>query len=125
MAGVPLMCRWAHQSLNGGSYSSSACQALDGPASGSDADAGMWGERGYGGGSTHCVTQKYCLASMAAWLSSTGISYFSLLPHVFSVHLSTVNISPCPGIAPQSLSSNSQLLHLLGDLCPCLGYMWL
>ena len=32
--GVPL-CRWAHQSLNGGSYSSSACQALDGPASGS------------------------------------------------------------------------------------------
>ena len=32
-----------------------------------------------------------------------------------------VNSSPCPRIAPQSLRSNSQLLHLLGDLYPCLG----
>ena len=64
------------------------------------------------------MTQQYCLAS---WLSSTGIFHHSLLPHVPSVCLSAVNSSPCPGIAPQSLSSSSQLLHLLGDLCPCPG----
>ena len=32
-----------------------------------------------------------------------------------------VNSSPHPGVAPQSLNSSSQLLHLLGDLCPCPG----
>ena len=32
---------------------------------------------------------------------------------------------PSPGIAPQSLNSRSQLLCLPGDLCPCLGYVWL
>ena len=49
---------------------------------------------------------------MAAWLSSTGISHHNLLPHIPSTHLSTVNSSPCPGIAPQSLHSSSQLLCL-------------
>ena len=29
-----------------------------------------------------CVTQQYLLASMAAWLSSTGISHHSLLLHI-------------------------------------------
>ena len=62
---------------------------------------------------------------MAAWLSSTVISHHSLLPHIPSVHLSSVNNSPHLGIAPQSLSSSSQLLHLLGDLLPCLGYIGL
>ena len=56
---------------------------------------------------------------------STGISNHSLLPHIPSVCLSTVNSSPHPGIAPQSLNSSSQLLHLPGDLRPCLGYVWL
>ena len=59
------------------------------------------------------MTQQYLLASMAAWLSSTGISHHNLLPHIPSIHLSTVNSSPCPGIAPQSLTSNSQSLCLL------------
>ena len=58
---------------------------------------------------------------MAAWLSSTGISHHSLLPHISLIRLSVVNSSPHPGIAPQSLSSRSQLLRLLGDLCPCPG----
>ena len=71
------------------------------------------------------VTQQHRLASMAAWLSSTGIFHHNLLPHTSSVHLSTVKRSPHPGIAPQTLCSNSQLLYLLGDLCPCLGYVWL
>ena len=59
------------------------------------------------------VTQQYRLASKAAWLSSTGISHHSLLPHIPSVHLSAVNSSLCPRIAPQSLNSSSQLLHHL------------
>ena len=71
------------------------------------------------------VAQQYHLASMAAWLSSTGISHHSLLPHIPLISLSTVNSSPHFGIAPQSLNSSYQLLHLPGDLHPCLGYVWL
>ena len=71
------------------------------------------------------VTQQYHLTSVAAWLSSTDISHHNLLPQVPSVHLSTVNSSPRPGIAPHSPNSSSQLLCLLGDLHPCLGYAWL
>ena len=55
---------------------------------------------------------------MAAWLSSTGISHHNLLLHGPSVHLFTVN----SGIAPQSLHSTPQMLHLLGDLHSCLAY---
>ena len=71
------------------------------------------------------VTQQYLLASMAAWLSSTGISHNDLLPHTPLLRLSTVHSSPLPGIAPQSLNPSSQLLHLPGDQCPCPGYVWL
>ena len=70
------------------------------------------------------MTQQYHFASMAAWLSSTGISHHDLLPHMSSICLSAVNSSPRSGIAPQSLNSSSQLLHLLGDLRPCPGYVW-
>ena len=52
------------------------------------------------------VTQQYRLASMAAWLSSTGISHHNLLPHIPLIHLSAVNNSPHPGIAPQSWNSS-------------------
>ena len=68
-----------------------------------------------------CVTQQYHLASVAAWLSSTGISHHNLLLHTPSIHLSTVNSSPCPGIAPQSLNSNSQSLCLLVTCIPVWG----
>ena len=67
------------------------------------------------------MTQQYLLASMAAWLSSTGISHHSLLPHIPSICLSTVNSSPRPGIAPQSLNSSSQLLCLQGTCIPVQG----
>ena len=53
------------------------------------------------------VPQHYHLASMASWLSSTGFSHRDLLPHVPSIRLSTVNSSPSPGIAPQSLNASS------------------
>ena len=62
----------------------------------------------------------YRLASMAAWLSSTGISH-DLLSHIPSIHLSAVNSRPHLGIAPQSLCPSSQMLHLLGDLTPVWG----
>ena len=71
------------------------------------------------------MSLQYRLASVAAGLSSTGISHHSLLPHIPSIRLSTVNSSPRPGIAPQSPNFSSQPLHLPGDLCPCLGYVWL
>ena len=64
------------------------------------------------------LTQQYCLASMAAWLSSTGISHHDLFLHIPSIHLSAVNSSPRPGIAPQSLNSSSQLLPLPEDQRP-------
>jgi len=71
------------------------------------------------------MTQQYCLVSMAARLSSTGISHHSLLPHIPLNPLSTVNSSAYPGIAPQFLNSSSQRLYLPGDLCSCPGYVWL
>ena len=67
------------------------------------------------------MTQLYCLASMAAWLSFTGISHHSLLPNIPLIHLSSVNSSPCPGITPQYLNSSSQPLRFPGELCPYLG----
>ena len=70
-------------------------------------------------------TRESAVASMAAWLSSTGTSHHNLLPHIPLIHLSAVNSSPCPGIAPQSLNSSSQQLCLPGDLPVCPGYVWL
>ena len=64
------------------------------------------------------VTQQYLLASMAAWLSSKGVFHLS---HGLLVHLSTVNSSPLPGIASQSLYSSSQLLHFLETCVPVRG----
>ena len=72
-----------------------------------------------------CMTQQYPLAFMAAWRSSTVISHHNLRPHSPSIHLSTVNSSPHPGIALQFLNSSSQLLCLPGDLHPYPGYVWL
>ena len=69
------------------------------------------------------VTQQYRLSSMAAWLSSTGIPHHSLLPHIPLIHLSEVNSSPRPGIAPQSLNSSSEPLHLPGAQRSCSGYV--
>ena len=57
--------------------------------------------------------------------SAVSLSHYSLLPHIPPICLSAVNSSPHPGIAPQSLNSSSQLLHLPGDQCSCLEYVWL
>ena len=58
---------------------------------------------------------------MATQLSSTGISHHSLLPHIPFICLSSVNSSPRPGIAPQSLNSSSQLLCFQGTCVPVWG----
>ena len=71
------------------------------------------------------MTQQYCLASMAAQLSSKGIWHHNLLPHIPSSHLPTVNNRPHPGIALQFLSSSSQMPCVPVDLRPCLGYVGL
>ena len=93
------------------------CQAFDGPAS-LLFGCQCWrvGRERLGDGSPPRVTQQYHLVSMAAWLSSTGVSHHHL-PHIPLICLSAVNSSPRPGIAPQSLNSSSQLLPLPGDLC--------
>ena len=65
---------------------------------------------------THDSAASTCFHG--CWLSSTGTSHHNLLPHIPLICLSTVNSSPCPGIAPQSLNSSFQpLCHL--------GYVWL
>ena len=108
-----LLCNFVHQSLKGapwvGSCSVVQCvrHLMGQPLYCSVADAGVWEERGYGDGSTPHMTQQYRLASMASWLSSTGISHHSLLFHIPLIHLSTANSSPHPGIAQQSINSSS------------------
>ena len=90
----------------------------------SAANAGLWGERLWWWLHPLCVTQQYRLASMAARLSSTGIPHQSPPSHPL-ICLSAVNSSPCTEIAPQSLNSSSEPLHLPGDPCSCLAYVWL
>ena len=71
------------------------------------------------------MTQQYRLASMAAWLSSTGISHHNLLPHFpWSVSLQSTAALTL-GLLHNPYVPSSQLLHLLGDLHPSLGCVWL
>ena len=101
-----------------GSYSVVQClrRLVGQPLCCSAANAGVWGERGYGDGAAPlhhppCLTQQERLASMAAWLSSTGISQQSPPSHPLKLPL-PVNSGPHPGVAAQSLNSSSQLLCL-------------
>ena len=79
------------------------------------------GERGYRDAPPLCVTQQYHPVSVFAWLSFTSISHSGLLSWVPSGCHSAVNSRSCPRIALQSLCSSPQMLHFLGDLCPCPG----
>ena len=123
-----LLCRWACQSLKGapciGPNSVVQCVRclMSQPLYCSAADAVVLGEGGYGDGSTPLhVTQQYHLASMAAWLSSTGISHHDLCPHIPSIHLSTVNSSPHPRIAPQSQTPAPSHCTFQGTCIPVQG----
>ena len=90
----------------------------------SAADAAMWGEAMVMA-PPPTRDSAVLFASMAVQLSCTGMSHHSLLPHIPLICLSTVNSSPHPGIAPQSLNSSFQPLHLPGDLHPFLGYVYM
>ena len=81
----------------------------------SAADAGMWGERGYGDG---CIPYTWLSSiTLLPWLSGIPpLAFPTTISSLTSPHsLSTVNSSPSTGIAPQSLNSSSQLLRLPGD----------
>ena len=129
--GGVLLCRSAGQAVKGApwvrSYSIVQCfrSLMSQPLYCSAADAGVLGERLWRWRHPLHMTQQYRLASMASWLSSTGIAHHNLLPHITWIHLSAIIRSLCPGIAPPSLSSSSQLLCLPGYLSPCPGYVWL
>ena len=69
------------------------------------------------------MSQQYHLASMPAWLSSTGTSHHNLLSSILLIRLSAVNSNPRTGIAPQSLNSSSQPLPFPGDRIPA-GHMY-
>ena len=60
---------------------------------------------------------------MLSWLPGFPPLAFptTVSPSYPSTHLSVVNSSPCPGIAPQSLNSNSQSLCLLVTCIPLWG----
>ena len=65
----------------------------------SAADADVWGEKGYADGSSPLgVTQQYRLASMAAWLSSIGISHHNHLLHIPWIHLSASTAALAQGL---------------------------
>ena len=70
-----------------------------------------------------CMSQHYRLVSMAAQLSSIGISHRDLLPQVPLVCFPTVNSRSHPGIALQSLCSSPQPPSIPRYLNPCLGYV--
>ena len=80
-----LLCCSESQALKGapwvGSYSAVQCIRclMAQPLYCSAADAGVWRERRWWWLHPLHMTQQYCLASMAAWLSSTGISHHSLI----------------------------------------------
>ena len=130
LAGV-LLCRSASQTLKGapwvGSYSVVQCfrylmarlSIVQLPM------LAYWGREAMVMAAPPTHDSAVSPSSMAARLSSTGISHHSLLSHIPWICLSAVNSSPCPGIAPQFLNSSSQPLCLPGYLCPCLGYVWL
>ena len=65
------------------------------------------------------VTQQYCLTSMAAWLSS--ISHHSLLPHIPSIRLFTVNSSARLGLFHNPLTLAPSHCPVLGTRFPVWG----
>ena len=127
-------CRSAHQSPKGapwlGSCSVIQCvrHVMGQPLYCSAADAGVCGEREAmvmapppmrDSAVSPCF--HGCLAFLHRHFPPQSPPSHPLDP----ICLSTVNSSPSPGTAPQSLKSSSKLLHLPGDLCPCQGYVWL
>ena len=127
LAGV-LLCRLAHQTLKEapwvGSYSvvQRVRRLMGQPLCCSTPYAGVWGEGGCDGSTPYAGLSSIALLP---WLPGFPPQAFatSLLPYIPSIRLSAVNSGPRPGIAPQSLNSSSQPLHLPGDLRPYPGFV--
>ena len=85
------------------------------------ADAGVWGEKGYGDGSIPYTWLSGI--ALLPWLPDFLHWHFPLgSPPSHPLNLSLqVDSSACPGIAPHSTNSSSQLLHLPVALIPVQG----
>ena len=124
-----LLWRLARQELQGlpwvGSYSVVQCiMCLMGqPLYCSAANAGMWGERGYGDGLPCDSAVSPCFHGCLPFLHHHFLPQ-SPPQHPLNPSVS-VNSSPRPGIAPHSLNSSSQPLCLPGDQHSCPRYVWL
>jgi len=70
---------------------------------------------------THDSAVSPCFHGFLAFLHC---HFPPLSPSSHPLHLSAVNSSPRPGIAPQSLKLSSQPLCLPGDQHSCLRYVW-
>ena len=130
LAGV-LLCSSVHQSLKGapwvGSYSVVQCiKRLMGQPLCSATDAGVWGEAMVmAPPPPHDSAVSPCFHGCLAFLHRHFPPQSPPSHPLDPIRLSTVNSSPSPGTAPQSLKSSSKLMHLPGDLRPCQGYVWL
>ena len=58
---------------------------------------------------------------MAAWLSSTGIYHHKFLPHIPSIHFSTVNSSPCQGLLHNPYTPAPSCCTFQGTCIPVWG----
>ena len=67
----------------------------------------------------HDSAVSSCFLGCLAFLHR--LSHHNLLPHIPSISLSTVNSSPCPRIAPQSLNSSSNPCAFQGICAPVWG----
>ena len=119
-----LLCRLAHQSLKGepwvGSYSVVQCVR------------GFWASLSIIQLQTLGCEEREAMVMAPPPTCDSAVSpcfhgclafLHDLLPHILSIHLSTVNSTPHPGIAPQSLNSSFQPLYLPGDQRSGPGYV--
>ena len=127
-----LLCRLAHQSLKGAQWVGSCSvvqwvrHLMDQPLYCSAADAGLWGERGYGDGST--LLQWLSSIALLPWLPGlppqpypTTISSLTFPRSAFLQSTAALAL----GLLHNPYVPSSQLLRLLGDLHPSLGCVWL
>ena len=123
-----LLCRSAPQSLKRAPWMGSYfvvhwVRLLMGQSLSFSSDAGMWGERGYGDGSTHyawlAVSPCFhgCLAFLHRHFPPQSPPSHPLDPSLHSQQ------QPSPWDSSQTLNSSSQPLCLRGDLLPCPGYV--
>ena len=131
LAGV-LLCSSTHQALKGapwvGSYSlvQHVRRLMGQPLYCSAASAGVLQERGYGDDFTPYTWLSSILPCFHGCLAFFHRHFPPQFPPSHPLNQSLWSQQqPSPGVAPQSLNSNSQPLHLPADWRPCAGNVWL